>query len=96
MRMIFVLVLLAFGVPALLAGCGKIDGPRFWWDDRNQQRVADGYQLPGDHAAPSDEGVERAADATGGDLSEDNLRDYRTDLDLKEEKRKSDASLVDF
>lgn len=80
-----------------IAGCGRrIDGPRFWWDDRQQERLADGYELPADPTAPDELREERTTDASGEDLSEDDLLDYRTDLGQQEEKRKSDSSLVDF
>lgn len=95
-RPLLLLVALLVCIPAMLVGCGKISGPRFWWDDRNQARVAEGYQLPIDPAADADYGVTRPTDVSGGDLTEDNLRDYRTNLDQEEEKRKSEASLVDF
>lgn len=82
---------------AMLCGCGrKIQGPRIWWDDRNQQAL-DGYELPNDPAASADYGMEsRRAMASGEDLSENDLRDYRTDLDREEERRKSESSLVNF
>lgn len=81
-----------------LAGCGrKMGGPRIWWDDRNQRPLPDYYELPRDPGAPADYGLEeRRALPSGEDLSEDDLRDYRTNLDQEEEKRKSGASLVDF
>ena len=91
---------LLFGLAALVlvmnVGCRKVGGPRFWWDDRNQSRLDDSYQLPDDPGAPSDFGIERHAMPSGEDLSEDDLRDYRTDLDREEEKRKSESSLLDF
>ncbi len=80
---------------ALFSGCGTIDGPRFWWDDRNQTRL-DEYDLPEEPGAPADYGTERGSMASGEDLSEDDLRDYHTNLDQEEEKRKSEASLLDF
>ena len=95
MRRFTILFLLSACALILVQGCGKVKGPRFWWDDRNQERLA-GYELPGDPGAPAETGIERTTDASGGDLSEDNLRDYRTNLDQQEEKRKSEASLVDF
>ena len=95
MRKLTVLILVAASALVLMQGCGKIKGPRFWWDDRNQERLAE-YQLPGDPAAAAESGIERSTDASGGDLTEDNLRDYRTNLDHQEEKRKSESSLVDF
>ncbi len=79
----------------LLSGCGSIGGPRFWWDDRSQTRLDD-YQLPADPAAPADYGTEKRAMASGEDISEDDLRNYRTDVDREEENRKADASLLDF
>lgn len=100
-RLLF-LVALALSAIFTIAGCGKIDGPRFWWDDRNQTRLPDSYQLPADPGAPAEvpagpmAGSGQPSSPVGSDLSEDNLRDYRTNLDTEEEKRKSDASLVDF
>ncbi len=89
-------VVLALVLLAVVAGCGRsIGGPRFWWDDRNQVRL-EAYDLPADPGAPADFGVDRVAVPSGEDLSEDDLRDYRTNLDQKEEKRKSESSLVDF
>lgn len=93
------LLLFSLVAAALLAkGCGSVGGPTFWWDDRNQERLSDGYQLPPDPGAPVDyAGYESdPAMASGEDISEDNLRDFHTDLDLEEEKRKSESSLVDF
>lgn len=87
---------LCLGIIATLSGCGKIKGPRFWWDDRNQEKVVEGYQLPDEYGAPADHGIEHAAAASGSDLSDNDLRDYRTNLDQAEEKRKSESSLVDF
>lgn len=78
----------------MLSGCGKVKGPRFWWDDRTQERLPD-YALPPDPGDPSDEG-DFVSSPSGDDLTEDNLRDYRTNLDQEEEKRKSEASLLDF
>ncbi len=95
-RILFLLFSLAV-VAVSQSGCGKtLGGPRFWWDDRNQQRLSAEYRLPDDPAAPADYGAEHAAAASGEDLSEDNLRDYHTNLDQEEEKRKSEASLLDF
>lgn len=95
-----ILVAIAIAATALvLTGCSRsIGGPRFWWDDRNQERLPDYYQLPADPGAPADySGYEdEPADPAGEDLSEDNLRNYRTNLDLEEEKRKSESSIVDF
>ncbi len=79
-----------------LSGCGRtLGGPRFWWDDRSQTRL-DSYQLPSNPSAPADYGTERRAMASGEDLSEDDLRNYRTDVDREEENRKAEASLLDF
>ena len=80
----------------LFPGCGKITGPRFWWDDQNQARLPEGYQLPDDPGAPPETGAGRRADPSGRDLSDDNLRDYRANLDQAEERHKSDASLLNF
>ncbi len=86
----------AVGAAFCAAGCGgPIDGPRFWYDDRNQTRL-DGYALPRDPGAPAEYGRERRAMASGEDLSEDDLDNYRTNLDREEEQRKAGASLVDF
>ena len=91
------LALIVFSALVAVSGCSRsIGGPRFWWDDRNQERLGDSYQLPDDPGAPSDYGIERQAMPSGEDLSEDDLRDYRTNLDQEEEKRKSEASLLDF
>lgn len=90
------LFLLPAAALLLFAGCSRtIDGPRFWWDDRNQERLPEEYALP---ANPGDEDAEKArrTAAGGDDLSDDNLRDYRTNMDQKEEQRKKDSSLVDF
>lgn len=96
MRKLFFMVSLGI-VAVCMSGCGKsVGGPRFWWDDRNQKRLSDDYRLPPDPAAPSDYRGERAADASGDDLSEDDLRDYHTNIDQEEEKRKSESSLLDF
>jgi hypothetical protein len=99
MRNLFLLMTAcaAFAALAALSGCGRaIGGPRIWWDDQNQARLEE-YELPADPAAPADYGMEsRPAMPSGEDLSEDNLRDYHTDLDREEERRKSEASLVDF
>ncbi len=101
MRITYLKVLFILGLLAWLSGCGSnANAPRFWWDDRNQVRISDNYQLPPDPGASNDYGLspdfEPAADASGEDLSDDHLRDYRTNLDQEEEKRKSDASIVDF
>ncbi len=96
LRGIFIFAILAIFGACALSGCGRaIGGPRFWWDDRNQTRLED-YELPDDPAAPADFGTERRAMASGEDLSEDDLRDYHTDIDREEENRKADASLFDF
>jgi len=95
MRKISMLVLLAAFALVLFQGCGKIKGPRFWWDDRNQE-VLEGYALPANPSAPTESGLERTTDASGQDLSEENLKDYRTNIDQLEEKRKSESSLLDF
>ncbi|MCC8180445.1 MAG: hypothetical protein LIP23_06000 [Planctomycetes bacterium] len=89
-------LILGLGLIVGAAGCGKVGGPRFWWDDRSQTRLPDEYSLPDDPAAPSDPQQDRPAAASGEDLSDENLRDYRTDLDLEEERRKSESSLFDF
>ena len=95
MRKLFFILYLAV-LTLTFSGCGKsIGGPRFWWDDRNQQRLDD-YRLPPDPAAPSDYGTERGSLPSGEDLSEDDLRDYHTNIDQEEEKRKSESSLLDF
>lgn len=80
---------------AAFSGCGAIGGPRFWWDDRNQSRL-DEYELPEDPGADAEYGVDRRTVASGEDLSEEDLRDYNTDFDKKEEERKSEESLLDF
>ena len=95
MRKSLLLPLILAGI-AFFPGCGKIGGPRFWWDDRNQTRLPDGYQLPDEPGAPPEAGISRQADPSGQDLSEDNLRDYRTNPDYEEERQKSEASLLDF
>ncbi|MDR1612605.1 MAG: hypothetical protein LBT97_07445 [Planctomycetota bacterium] len=93
----FLVLLAAVAALAPIAGCGRrIDGPRFWWDDRQQERLPDGYSLPADPAAPDELAEERPTDASGEDLSEDDLLDYRTNPDHEEEKRKEDSSLLDF
>ena len=97
MRRTFLFALLALmGACFVLSGCGRqLGGPRFWWDDRNQAKLED-YELPDDPGAPADYGTERKAMASGEDISEDDLRDYHTDVDREEEKRKADASLLNF
>ncbi len=94
-------VLMVLGLLVLTSGCGSnVNSPRFWWDDRNQVRISDNYQLPPDPGASNDYGLspdfDPGADASGEDLTDDHLRDYRTNLDQEEEKRKSEASIVDF
>ncbi len=97
MRTLSISILAILAATLLFSGCGRrIDGPRFWWDDRNQARLSDDYRLPDDPGAPSEEGIDRKAEASGEDLTPDNLRDYRDNLDQKEEKRKSESSLLDF
>lgn len=95
-RLLLGVVLAALTVS--LAGCGgKVSGPRFWWDDRTQTRLPDDFQLPVDPGAPATlPEAERTVVASGEDLTDDNLKDYHTDLDLEEERRKSEASLFDF
>ena len=96
MRRLFLIVLAFLAVTVSLSGCGRtIGGPRFWWDDRNQVRLDD-YELPYDPGAADDYGTERRAMASGEDLSEDDLRDFHTNLDQEEEKKKSESSLLDF
>lgn len=97
MRKLLLAAVLVSMTAVALAGCGKVKGPRFWWDDRNQTRMPEDYALPDDVAAAGGGGAtERPASPTGQDLTDDNLRDYRTDMDLEEERRKSEASLFDF
>ncbi len=94
MRCTGILALICASV--FLSGCGRsIGGPRFWYDDRNQARLDD-YELPDDPGAPAEYGTERRAMASGEDISEDDLDNYRTDLDKEEEDRKAGASLMDF
>ncbi len=95
MRTLFLACLLCVA-GVMLAGCGKVGGPRFWWDDRSQARLPEEYSLPDDPGAPAEAGFERGSTLSGEDLSEDDLRDYRTNLDQEEEKRKSESSLLDF
>lgn len=97
MRTLFLTIaLVSLGI--FLNGCGKPGGPRFWWDDRNQERLSDAYRLPEDPTASADYigYEEERALASGEDLSEDDLRNYHTNLDQEEEKRKSESSLFDF
>ena len=89
----FMILLSASALLAVASGCGRVDGPRFWWDDRGQTRV-DEYVLPDDPGAPPEFGLERRASGEG--VTDDNLREYRTNLDREEEKRKSEASLLNF
>lgn len=95
MRTPFLVIMLAIAC-VVMAGCGKVKGPRFWWDDRSQERLSDDYALPGDPGAAAEAGYERGSTPSGEDLSENDLRDYRTNLDQEEEKRKSESSLLDF
>lgn len=98
MRTTLLLIVILLAAPSL-TGCGSVGGPRFWWDDRNQERLPDSYQLPYNPGAPADYagGYEsEPAEASGEDISDDNLRDYHTNLDLEEERRKSESSLLDF
>lgn len=95
----FFLMIAVFMTGVFVSGCSRrIDGPRFWWDDRSQERLSDSYRLPDDPGAPADfVGFEKErALASGEDLSEDSLRDYHSNLDQEEERRKSGSSLVDF
>ena len=86
MRTIAALLLFILFSSLLLPGCGKIDGPRFWWDDRTQERLPEDYTLPADPAAPTDSGQERTTDASGEDLTDQDLRDYRTDFDADKQR----------
>lgn len=96
MRKLLLTAVLVSVTALALAGCGKVGGPRFWWDDRNQARMPEDYTLPEDASAASGSATERPVSPTGQDLTDENLRDYRTDLDLEEERRKSEASLFNF
>lgn len=102
MPRLFLLVVLVLSAVFAVAGCGRIDGPRFWWDDRNQTKLPDSFQLPADPGAPAEvpagpmAGSGQPSSPVGADLSENDLRDYRSSLDSEEEKRKNDSSLVDF
>ena len=96
MRKCLLAFFLVLAAAVTFSGCGKVKGPRFWWDDRTQQRLSADYQLPENPSAPVGEGEDLAADASGEDLSDDSMRDYRTNLDQEEEKRKSESSLLDF
>lgn len=83
-----VMVVLAFAALGL-SGCGKVDGPRFWWDDRNQERLPETYALPADPAAPTESGQEeKKPDASGEDLTDSDLWDYRTDHDAQEQRNR--------
>lgn len=75
---------LCFGL--FLPGCGKIKGPRFWWDDRTQERLPEDYALPEDPSAPDELGDSKPADPSGEDLTDQNLDDYRTDFDAEEQR----------
>lgn len=99
MRKIVVLLMLVVLSAATLAGCGReVGGPRFWWDDKSKERLPEDYTLPEDPAAPAEieTDSDRRALPSGEDLSDEDLSDYRTDLDKAEEMRKSNSSLVDF
>ena len=96
MSKLLVAFLLLIIAAVMLSGCGRIKGPRFWWDDRSQERLPEEYALPADPAAPAETSDDFQSSPSGEDLTDENLRDYRTDLDLEEEKRKSEASLFDF
>ncbi len=97
MRTLSTAILALLAAALLCSGCSRtIGGPRFWWDDRNQERLGEEYQLPADPGAPSEEGGDKKSLPSGEDLSGDNLRDYRDNLDQKEERRKGDSSLLDF
>ena len=96
MRKLFLVLAMTLCAALFVSGCGKIKGPRFWWDDRNQERLSENYELPADPGAVIEADDERRSSPTGEDLTEDNLRDYRTNLDQEEEKRKADSSLLDF
>lgn len=89
---LLVLLILSLG----LSGCGKIGGPRFWWDDKTQTRLPTDYELPEDPSAPVNTEQERKTVASGEDLTDENLHEFRTDLDLKEEKRQSEEALFGF
>ncbi len=96
MYKIVCLALLIMVAGLVVSGCGKVDGPRFWWDDRNQEKLSDSYQLPDDPGAPAESGFEHKSDPVGSDLSDNALQDYQTNPDRREERRKSESSLVDF
>lgn len=96
MRRIILGAAVAAWAATALAGCGKVDGPRFWWDDRTQTRLSEDYRLPDDPGAPGGTELEKPASRSGADLTDQSLDDYRTDMDAKEERRKSEAALFDF
>ena len=85
MRKIAVLLGFAACFGLFLSGCGKIGGPRFWWDDRTQERL-DGYSLPDDPSEPDAAGEEKFADPSGGDLTDQNLDDYHTNFGAEEQR----------
>ena len=86
MRTFVLLFALAASFSLFLSGCGDIKGPRFWWDDRNQERLPDGFSLPSDPSEPNELHRERAADPSGRDLTDQDLDDYRTDFDYEEQR----------
>jgi hypothetical protein len=90
----FLFLALAVFLP-LVAGCGKIAGPRFWWDDRGQERLEE-YSLPENPGAPSDFGDDRRSAASGEDITDNDIRDYRTNLDIQEEKRQVEDKGIGF
>ncbi len=84
MRKIGILLMLVVLSAATMAGCGReVGGPRFWWDDKNKERLPEEYTLPEDPAAPADVDIEgdRLSLPSGEDLTHENLSDYRNDLD---------------
>ena len=85
-------LLLALAAALAVGGCGKIKGPRFWWDDRNQERLSEDYQLPSDVSAPSE-----AGEAGGGpEVSDQDLDIFNTNVDRVEEKRQIEEKGVNF
>ncbi|MCL2001725.1 MAG: hypothetical protein FWG74_09840 [Planctomycetes bacterium] len=97
MRTLLSVIFTLLAASFILSGCSRtIDGPRFWWDDRNQERLDDDYRLPDDPAVHSDTEDARRSSPSGEDLSGDSLRDYRDNLEHKEERRRSESSLLDF